>query len=305
MKKLLPILAISLCALLLLSLGRPIAANPSFPADGDTFEYDVAISMTGVNASTGPNYSETYSLDYDVEIINHTGDFFWANHTTTYPNDPIYYPYNGTTQGMGTAHYYPSTGIPLMYSPMDSSNWSAGVYPGWVSDFMFIESGTQPGDTITMGYGSHATGALPYSGYYTLFDMPVGPGTPLVVSGVTLSTVMVGLTYEDHYNSSNPTYTYWDMTAEFNVSWEWSLGYLAEVQFDIYLNLNPNYPPNLNLTNFNIEGSMTLVSADTDDPISPGPWEAAPAIPGFPIEAVLMGLFAALVPVVLIRKRRK
>lgn len=309
MKKLLPILAISLCALLMLSLGRPVTANPSFPADGDTLEYDISISITGVNASTGPNLSETFSLDAVIEFINHSGDYYWANQTVTFPDDEIFYPMNGSTIASGGCHYHPDNEAPLMF-PVNPTNWTQ-LAPMWSSDILLIEGGTQPGDTLTFGYGE--TGYMyndppyadPYGGYYTQFTLPVGPGSPLVVSGVTLSTVMIGMDYEQHYNSSNPTYPMWDIVAEFNVSWEWSLGFLAQMQFDIYLNLNPNYPGNMNLTSLNIEGGITLVSAITVDPVSPGPWEAVPAIPGFPIVAVIMGLFAALVPVVLVRKRRK
>jgi hypothetical protein len=116
---------------------------------------------------------------------------------------------------------------------------------------------------------------------------------------------MIAFDYEQHYNASDPGLPMWDMTVEVNASWEWSLGFLAHASFDVYVNLNPNYAGNGNLTNFNIEGSITLTDAMTTAPVQPGAWDAAPAIPGFPIEAVLMGLFAALVPVVLVRKRRK
>jgi hypothetical protein len=315
-KKLLPILAISLCALLMLSLGRsPVRA--AFPSDGDTFDYDFSLSMTGTNNTGSNHYDETIAFDMGVEFINHTDDYYWANHTMTFPDDPMFYPYNGTTIGSGACHYHPDNEAPLMFS-VNYMNWSQLSY-GWTSDPMFIEPGTQPGDELTFGsgYGYDTTDvgmydeypyADPYSDYYTQFTLPVGPGTPITVNGgtATLSTVVVGFSYEAHYNTSNPTYPYWDMTAVFNVSWEWSLGFLADVSFDIYMNLNPNYPSNYNLTDFNIEGGITITDVSTTDPIAVGPWDAvAPPIPGFPIAAVLMGLFAALVPAVLIRKRRK
>jgi hypothetical protein len=297
----------------MVSIGRPGTVSAAFPADGDTYEYEISVSMLGVN-TTGPNFSETYSLDMGVEFINSSGDYYWANHTITYPNDPMYYPYNGTTQGDGMCHYHPDNEAPLMFDPL-SSNWSR-LYYMWQSDYMFIEGGTQPGDELTFGYGQAGTSSYddppyedPYGTYYYQFTLPVGPGDPLAVNdgAVTLSTVAIGMDYEQHYNQSNPTYGMWDMTAEFNVSWEWSLGFLAQVQFDIYMNLNPNIPSpfGVNCTTMDIEGSITLVNAELEDPVQPGPWEMPPAIPGFPIEAVLMGLFAALIPVTLLRKRRK
>jgi hypothetical protein len=305
----------------MLSLGRT-TVSAAFPADGDTFEYDFAVNITGVN-TTGPNYSESYTFDMGVDFINSTGDYYWANHTITYPDEDVWYPYNGTTTGMGVCHYHPDNEAPLMFNVFQS-NWSL-LADYWSSDYMFIEGGTQPGDELVFGYGDTYDSSMwydgfswwdedpyadPYATWYQQYTLPVGPGTPLAVNGgaVTLSTVMVGMDYEQHYNSSNPTYSMWDMTAAFNVSWEWSLGFLAQVQFDIYMNLNPNkpfMPFGINLTRMDIEGGITLVNAELTDPVQPGPWEMPPAIPGFPIEAVLMGLFAALIPVTLLRKRRK
>lgn len=299
----------------MLSLGRP-TVRAAFPADGDTFDYTLSISVTGVN-TTGTDLSETLSLGIGVDFINSSGDYYWANHTFTFPNDPMFYPLNGTTVGSGLCHYHPDNEAPLMITPV-SYNWSLLSY-SWISDLFLIEAGTQPGDTITFGSGysddSTFVGpydeypyADPYGGYYMQFTLPVGPGAPLTVGAATLSTVMIGMDFEQHYNASNPTYSMWDMTAEFNSSWEWSLGFLADMSFDIYMNLNPNIPSMLgvNLTSLNIEGGITLSSYTTTDPIAVGPWDVvAPPIPGFPIVAVLMGLFAALVPVVLVRKRRK
>ncbi len=317
MKKLLPILAISLCALLVLSFGRPTTVRAAFPADGDTYDYTLSINLTGTNNTGSNHYSESYSLTAGVDFINHTDDYYWANHTMTFPDDDIWYPLNGTTIGSGVCHYHPDNEAPLMF-PMNYANWSQISY-SWTSDPMFIEAGTQPGDELAFGYGySYDTTyvgpydeypyADPYGDYYYQFTMPVGAGAPLSVNGgtATLSTVMVGFEYEMHYNSSNPSYPMWDMTAVFNVSWEWSLGFLAQMQFDIYTNLNPDYPSNYNLTDFNIEGGLTLTDVSTEDPVAVGPWDVvAPPIPGFPLAAVIMGLFAALVPAVLIRKRRK
>jgi hypothetical protein len=110
--------------------------------------------------------------------------------------------------------------------------------------------------------------------------------------------------YNDTITSSVSTLTR-DVAAELN--WEWSLGFLTKMDLDIDKTLNPGFTGYNNATTLQVSATFSLVGFSlTDFPIPYVPTTIGiPPIPGFPIAAVLVGLLVALVPLIVIRKRRQ
>jgi hypothetical protein len=252
MKKLVPILSLTLCALLIFSLARPVTAYT--PQDGDTLEYETRVDLTIKLAAGPPDYDYDIEMDHVFEILNHTGDLYWTNITTTLvgPSE-IFGSMTGNDTWAGILHHFPTNMIPHMH-PMDPFDWD-DFAPYWMTSILYIEPGLEPGDSLSMGQSD----MLDNTSYYYM-GVPVMAGPAFAVAGQSLSTVKIGMHYEYHENvtlNPSPYYPYWDMVVDFEMIWEWSLGFLCQVNFDFYMN---TYPYDLwDPTEIFVEGNFTLV----------------------------------------------
>ncbi len=257
--KRLSVLAIGLCMVLMFYGLQPATSNPGFPAVGDTYDYEMRVNLEAVN-TTGTNPSYNIQMDMTHTIQNSSNDYYWANMTTTFvgPTE-LFGPLTGNTTWTAFCHEYASAGDIRYLWSIDYLNWSDFISSTAPYDYWFIPQQTLPGEWLWFG-------TYQDDGDYMAFAMQVGQGTSLFVSGVTLDTVSIGFRFDQHINATaDPGAQMYDMTGWFNMSWEWSLGFLADVSFDIHLNMNPNHNSNFNITSADIEGYYRLVSFTTQD----------------------------------------
>lgn len=302
MKKL-PFLTIALCALIFIFGLSPAAAlDPAFPADNDELVYEIRGAYDAVN-TTGPDIN--YPIEFDLYhlFVNHSGNYYYVNMSifmkepaTLLGLDPA-----GNWTWMSLCHYYVNDGATRYLYSNNPYNWSE-LATSFLLDIFLIPKGTEPGDTVVMGTGGSTS--------WTGFELPVGPGTPLVVDSTTLYTVGMNFTYETHWTGPiTGSVSMIDMVLSAYIEWEWSLGFLTRISFDLYENLNPNYNGNYNITSVIVNGDFTLVDYTLTDtpsgPYTPTIPTLPTGIPGFPIEALAIGMLLALVPIILIRKRRR
>lgn len=248
---------------------QPATANPGFPAVGDTYDYEMRLNLNAVN-TTGTNPSYNIQMDMTHTIQNSSNDYYWANLTTTFvgPAD-VFGTLTGNTTWTAFCHEYASAGDVRLLWSVDYLNWSDFVSSSAPYDIWFIPQQTLPGEWLWFGTQYEY-------GEYTAFAMQVAQGTSMVVGGVTLDTVNIGFRFDSHANATEyPDIQMYDMTGWFNMSWEWSLGFLADVSFDIQLNMNPNYNGNFNITSADIEGYYRLVDFTIEDTPIPIPYFAA------------------------------
>lgn len=268
--KRLSLLALGLCVVLLFYSLQPAASNPAFPAVGDTYDYEIRANYLAVN-TTGPNLSYNIQVDMTHTIQNSSGNFYWANTTLTYlgPSD-IFGPLTGNTTWTAYCHEYASAGEIRNLWGVNDSDWS-DFDSDYFFDIFFIPQQTVPGDWLWFGSGNDLSD-------YSAYAIQTEQGPQMIVGGVPLDTVNVGFRYDLHVNATHyPSENDFDTVGWFNMTWEWSLGFLVEVSFDMYQNLNPNHASNDNITSVDIEGYMRLVSATTQDlPIAMSSLAAAP-----------------------------
>lgn len=301
--KVIAIFALVLSALLFaVALPPTSAAHPAFPADNDTLTYEIR-GQDYVTYYNGSRFSFPIEIDLSHKIVNHTGNWYFANISLTLRKPAIMLPFNVTGARNWTAavHYYANNGeIRRLYIP-NRINWSE-LSETFMSDLLFIPQQTIPGQTVywlsPLG-GSHEWAEV---------GLPVELGPSHTVGSMTLSTV--GMLLNSRYQFNGTVTAGTDvLSSEFSGEgyWEWSLGFLTRLLFDYTEIINPNCARNHNATRVDIMGTCTLVShtlADTPIPYVPTT-TTTPPIPGFPIEAVLIGLLIALLPLVFIRKRRQ
>ncbi len=257
MRKLVPILALTLCAFLLISLATPAASQGTFPADNDQLDYEFKADALFKYAVGPPDDDYDIQVDFSHVIQNHTDDMYYANATATWvgPSD-IFGPYTGLSNWTALMHHYDEDTI-LHIHPMNPMDWTEYA-PFWFSDIVYITPGLIPGDTLQFGYSQSSP---PYeNNTYMAFGIPVMAGPTFTVGLNQLSTVKIGFDYLYYENQSifYPPYSgYWDMTVEFEIIWEWSLGFLCQINFDYYVNL---YPYSMwDYTEIFMSGNLTLV----------------------------------------------
>jgi hypothetical protein len=215
------------------------------------------------------------------------------------PADLLHLGPAGNETFFSLAHNYSSNGqVRYMYTinPYDWDEWSTDPY----LDYFFIPQQTQVGDTVFFGYYDTSDEDTYWYG------IPMGIGPNIVVGATTLSTVGGSFEYQYHYYGTvdNSVSTI-DMEISAEFYWEWSLGFLAYCRFELYENLNPNYEYNYNITQANAWGTLNVTSYSlTDTPIPATFTLPTTGIPGFPIAAIGAGLLVALVPTIILRKRR-
>ncbi|MFX1562856.1 MAG: hypothetical protein ACFFDP_06075 [Promethearchaeota archaeon] len=297
--------ALVLSALLLVFSSRPAAAlDPAFPADGDTLVYELRGSVDGVN-TTGPNYHYPIEFDLSHEIVNHSGITYYANISVLMkePADLLHLDPAGNETFFSLAHNYSSSGqtrymhitYPLDWSMMD---------PSYYLDFFYIPQGTEAGDTVYMGYYDD------YYEYLYMYGVPMGPGPSYTVDSTTLGTVGGSFEYKMFYEGPvDSSVSMISMEIGVSFYWEWSLGFLTFFTFNLHENLNPNYEYNYNITSVDAWGTFNLTDYTlTDTPSTPiitTPTTPTTGIPGFPIAAIGAGLLVALVPTIILRKRKR
>ncbi len=292
MRKLVPILTLTLCAFLLVTLATPIPAR-AFPHDNDRLDYEFKMDYLMKFAHGPPDYDYDIEVDISHVIQNSSGDLYWANVTATWvgPTD-IFGPYTGLSNWTALLHHYQTGEIPqlIMVNPEDWSEYA----PFWTSDLFFIEPGLVPGDSVRLGY-SDSSGPPYENNSYMAVGIPVTQGPDFAVGPTLLNTVEIGLDYL--YYANNTIYTgndYWDMTVDFEIIWEWSLGFLCQINFDYYINLRPYDPwaP----TEIFASGNLTLVDYSLTD--TPAAYIGAGAgAAGLPI---IMAAVAAVIIIVVI-----
>jgi hypothetical protein len=300
--KKIPFFAIALCTILLVITLRPAAAlDPAFPADGDILEYEVRGQVDGVN-TTGPNYSYPIEMDISHEIINHSGNTYYANITILMkePADLLHLAPEGNETFTSLAHNYTSGGATRYMHYINPFDWSE-MDPSYSLDYMFIPQQTQVGDTVFFGAYDYMSEQI------YMYGIPMGYGPSMLVDTTTISTIGGQFDYQYHYLG---TVTGGTSTIDVEVSakfyWEWSLGFISCVRFDLYENLNPNYQYNYNITSVNAWGTINITGYTlTDTPIPMTITTLPTGIPGFPIAAIGAGLLVALVPTIILRKRRQ
>lgn len=301
--KAISILALVLSALLFAVALRPTCAgHPAFPADNDTLTYEIR-GQEYVTYYNGSRLGYPIEIDLSHEIVNHTGNWYFANVSLTLNEPGIMLPLNVTGARNWTAlvHYYVNSGeTRRLYIP-NRINWSE-LPETFMSDLLFIRQQTIPGQTVYW--------ILPHgdSNEWMEVGFPVELGPIHIVDSMTLSTVGMLLSSRYQYNGTVTAST--DvLSSEFTgeAYWEWSLGFLTRLLFDYTETINPNFALNHNATQVDTIGTCTLVSytlADTPIPYVPTT-STTPPIPGFSIVAILVGFLVALVPLVVIRKRRQ
>lgn len=298
-----PIFALALSVLLFAVSLRPASTlSSAFPFDNDTLTYEIR-GQDYVAYYNGSRVGYPIEIDLSHKIVNHTGNWFFANVSLVLREPAIMLPLNVTGARNWTAvvHYYADSGeIRRLYLP-NRVNWS-DLSDTFVSDLLFIPQQTIPGATV---YWTYPHG---HSDEWTEIGYPVGLGPPHLVGPISLDTV--GMTLSSHYKYNGTITPSTDvLSSEFfgEGYWEWSLGFLTHLYFDYTRMINPSRPQNHNATRVDITGTISLVNcslADTPIPYVPT-WPTTPAIPGFSMAAVLVGLLAAIVPLAIIRKRRQ
>ncbi|MFX1562331.1 MAG: hypothetical protein ACFFDP_03375 [Promethearchaeota archaeon] len=285
--------------LLVFSITPASALNPAFPANGDRLDYEIRGQVDGVN-TTGPNYSYPIEFDMSHLIVNHTGITYFANVTILMkePADLFHLAPEGNETFFCLAHNYSSSGqVRYMYqiNPLDWDEWA----PYYSLDYFFIPQQTQIGDTVFFGtYDEYAESIY-------MYGIPMGVGPNMVVGTTTLSTVGGFFEYQYHYlGTVDNSISTIDMEIKASFYWEWSLGFISHVRFELYENLNPNYEYNYNITQVNAWGTLNLTSYSLTDTPIPATFTLPTGIPGFPIAAIGAGLLVALVPTIILRKRR-
>jgi hypothetical protein len=286
---------------------QPAASTPTFPAVEDTFLYELHANYKAVN-TTGPSLDYNIDIDVTHTIQNTSNDFYWANLTTTF-NGPseIFGPLTGNTTWTAFCHEYASAGEIRRLWDVTDLDWT-DFSTGYSYDLFFIPQQTLPGDWLWFGTGNDV-------GDYSAYAVQVEQGETHILGNIDeirtyLDTVMVGIRYDDHLNATHyPAENDFEHTGWFNMTWEWSLGFLVEISFDIYENLNPNHPSNNNITSVDIEGYMRLVYLSTQDSPLPMPDPAAAAatmnlILGL-AGGVVLGLLIGIIIAYLMWKRGK
>jgi hypothetical protein len=295
LRKLVPILALTLCALLLLSLATPAAAQGTFPADDDQLDYEIRVDTLLKLAQGPPDYDYDIEIDMSHLIQNSSNDFYYANMTWTWvgPSD-LFGPYTGESNWTALMHHYQTDEVPHIHIYADMYDWTS-YSPFWFTDLFYITPGLEPGDAVHFGY-SDMTGPPGTTWYenntYWFFGVPVMAGPAFVVGGNQLSTVKIGMHYEYHENvtlNPSPYYGYWDMEFDFEMIWEWSLGFLCQINFDYYVN---TYPYSMSApTEIFVTGNMTLVDYSL---------AAAPVAYGIAPGAELLPIIIAVVAIIII-----
>ncbi len=287
MRKLVPILALTLCVLLVISTTTPAAAQ--FPADDDELDYEIRIDSLTKVAAGPPDYDFDIAMDVSHIIQNSSGDLFWANITTTYVGPyELFGSMTGESDWVAILHHYQTDEVPHIHL-VDMYHWD-NYSPYWFSDIFYIEPGLVPGDCMHIGYSDTS---MPYeNNTYMFFGVPVMPGPAFTVAGNQLSTVKIGIGYEYHENMTlnpSPYYDMWDMEFDFEMIWEWSLGFLVQINFDFYINLYPYdvFAP----TEIFVKGNMTLVDYSL---------AATPVAYGVAPGAELLPIIIAVVAIIII-----
>jgi hypothetical protein len=290
LRKLLPILALTFCALLLFSSRPASAIDPLFPSDNDVLEYKLLVDATAVYGM-GP-FSYGIEMDMTHTIQNSSGDLYWANTTMT-PVAPVelFGPYIGETEWDTMLHHYGE--IPHVHLVSDS-DWSDFDY-GWMTNLFFIPSPTEPGDNIYIGQTFSYNDNSSY--YYASF--PVLPGPSITVGANQLDTVKIGLSSVYHVNWTHlynyPYYTVLDLNTDIEILWEWSLGFLTQINFEFYYNEYAHY--GWQMSELFVKGNLTLVDyslAATPLAYTGGAAAAAAA------SAAAMGMMIAVAAVIII-----
>jgi hypothetical protein len=302
--KTVPILAVVLSALVFACAVHPMAAaNPAFPADNDTLNYELRGTAT-VGYYNGSHASYPIEIDMSHKIVNHTGNWYFANMTMTFREPSMMLPPNTTEvkTWMPLVHYYANNGeTHRLYTDVDRDNWT-DIYDTFMTDLFFIPKQTTPGKILYWTLpGAHSDG-------WSELGFPVGLGPTYPVGALTLNTMGILMKYHYQYNDTiTPSVSTLTLDVAAELDWEWSLGFLTKMDLDVDKTLNPGYSGYHNATTLQVSATFSLVDFNLADlPIPYIPTTTGiPTIPGFPIAAVLVGLLVALVPVIIIRKRRQ
>ena len=239
----------------MISLATPVTADPLFPSDNDRLDYEIRTDMLLIDADGPPHEEYDMAIDMTHTIQNSSGDLYWANITTTYISPvEIFGSLIGNTTWGAYLHHYVTGEVPHMHL-VTSMNWS-DYSPYWFTDLFFISPGLVPGDSVLFGYSDNS---FPYeNNTYTYFGIPVMAGPTFTVGLNQLSTVKLAFSYEYHINRTQyPSDYVWDEIIDFEIIWEWSLGFLCQVNFDYYVNYNPDYHGGM--TEAFQSGNVTLV----------------------------------------------
>jgi hypothetical protein len=299
LRKLVPILALTLCALLLLTLARPVTAQGTFPADDDQLDYEIRVDSLTKIAAGPPDYDYDIEIDVSHIIQNSSNDFYWANITSTYigPSD-IFGSSTGESDWVAIMHHYQSGEVPHFHL-VEWDDWS-NYSPFWFTDIFYITPGLEPGDSMSIGYSDiyYPPGETVFeNNTYWFFNLPVMAGPAFVVGGNQLSTVKIGFHTEFHANSTlSPSADIWDMTMDFEMIWEWSLGFLCQINFDFYANprpYDPWYP-----TEIFVKGNMTLV--DYSLAATPAAYGVAPGAELLPIILAVVAVIIIIIVIIII-----
>jgi hypothetical protein len=222
---------------------------------GDRLDYEIRADMLVKYAAGPPDDDWDLEIDMSHVLQNASGDMYFANMTFTWlgPHD-FFGPLTGESNWSAVMHNFMTGYTPQMYviNPMDWSEWA----PFWFSDALYITPGLEPGDSVQFGYSDDS--GPPYeNNTYFLMGIPVMAGPVFSVGLNQLSTVKIGMDYLYYSNSTlYPTSTY-DMTMSFEMIWEWSLGFLCQINFAYYANYYPSdiWQP----TEVWVNGNVTLV----------------------------------------------
>lgn len=297
--KRIPFIALALSAVLFAFAVLPAAATPAFPADGDTYVYELRGNVDIVNAS-GPDSAYPLEMDFTFEFVNHTGNEYYQNVTVYYVEPAAIFLDAPNTTFFSLKHVYDNNGLIRQMYPINPANWTEEA-PAFLLDLFFIPKETNVGDVVAFG-AENMTGPI-----FLTFDLMMGPSTPVTIGTTVLNTVGVGFGFYQGYTGIYDNYTsIIEMSMSLNMTWEWSLGFLTSIDFMLWQNLNPENIYNANATEVTAWGSFALTSFTTQD--QPYPMVTTPpipGIPGFPIEAIIAGLLVTLIPLIIIRKRRR
>jgi hypothetical protein len=205
-------------------------------------------------------------------------------------------PYTGESNWTAVAHNFMTGYIPQMYF-VDPEDWS-DMMPWWYSDIFYIAPGLEPGDSVQFGYSdmSSPPGTTPYeNNTYFLMGIPVMAGPTFVVGPHQLSTVKIGMDYLYYSNSTlYPSDYMWDATMNFEMIWEWSLGFLCQINFAYYENIRPSSP--FDPTEIWVTGNMTLVDMD----LAAAPVAYYGGVPPSPLPIIIAVVAVVIIIVIII-----
>ena len=294
MRKLVPILALTLCAFLLLSLATAPPAAAYSHEVGDRLDYEIRADLLIKYAAGPPDDDFDIEIDLSHVLQNASGDMHYANLTFTWLGPQDYFgPYTGESNWTAVAHNFMTGYIPQMWS-INPDDWSE-MLPYWYSDIFYVAPGLEPGDSVQFGY-SDMVGPPGTTWYenntYFLVGIPVMAGPIFSVGASQLNTIKIGMDYLYYSNSTMfPSDYQWDVTSSFEMIWEWSMGFLCQINFDYYVNSRPYNE--WDMTEMWISGNMTLVDYDlTNAPV--------PYYGGVPPPSPLPIIIAAVAVVIII-----